>query len=193
MVYMEIAALSTVGASLWTRRYRVAMRWERLFSDLEEHWGAVERAALDAEIAERARDERAAVTLGSRLAAAGDAPVGLVLRDGSRVSGRIADAAGSWVLLDAGAEEVLVPLAAVAAVESLGHRAVELGAVAVRIRMTTVLRSLAEARVDVVVVTDAALWPGVIAAVGADHIDLVSDGRTRAVLLDAILAVRSRP
>jgi len=169
------------------------MRWELLFADLEGRLEAAERATLDAEIAERTHDERAAVSLAARLAGARGAEVALVLRGGRRVVGTVADAAGSWVLLRDGATEVVVPLAAVAAAEALPHRAAALGVVEGRLRVTTALRELAEAGGEVLVETDGGAWAGVVAAVGSDHLDLDGPGGRRAIALASLLAVRSRP
>ncbi len=167
------------------------MRWELLFADLEGSLIAAERAELDSEIASRTRDERAAVDIASRLAQAAGSDITLVLRGGARVTGRVADAAGSWVLLATTAGDALVPLAGIAAVEGLGHRAATLGAVERRLRITTMLRGLAEARARVVVETDGGAWSGVIAAVGSDHLDLEGPGGTRAIRIDGLLQVRS--
>lgn len=173
-------------------RYRGAMRWEMLFADLEARLAAAERSEVDAEIAERARDERAAVDLAARLAAARGAAVTLVLRGGSRVTGTVADAAGTWVLLEASASDALVPLAAVVAAEGLGHRAAPLGAVERRIGITSALRGLAQARAHVAVETEGGQWQGRIVAVAADHLDLDGFGGPRAVRLAALLVVRAR-
>jgi len=47
--------------------YAGAMRWDALFADMEAQLAASERLDLDAEIAERARVDAAAVELADRL------------------------------------------------------------------------------------------------------------------------------
>ncbi|WP_062291562.1 hypothetical protein [Demequina phytophila] len=168
------------------------MRWELLFADLESRLEVAERVDLDVEIEERTRDERAAVTLAGRLAAHRGGPVRLVLRGGSEVRGAVADVAGSWVLLDVGDGQALVPLAAVAAADGLGHAATVLGEVRLRLTVAAALRELAEAGLAVAVETDGGRWRGIIGAVGADHLDLVTDAGSVAIASAALLAVRAR-
>ena len=165
------------------------MRWEMLFADLEARLEAAQRADLEAEIADRARSERADVTLGARVVGMRGAVLTVVLRGGRRVSGTVADAAATWLLLASGGGEVLVPASAIAAIEGLGHGAASLSAVERRLGMGSVLRELADARADVVVDTDAGAWRGRILAVGADHLDLDGPGGVRAIPLAAVLAV----
>ncbi|WP_062297627.1 hypothetical protein [Demequina maris] len=167
------------------------MRWELLFADLESRLDVAERAEVDAEIAERTRDERAAVALAGRLAAQAGARVRLVLRGGARATGIVADVAGAWVLLDAADGQVVVPLAAIAAVEGLGHGAAPLTEVRRRLSLASALREVADAGLPVAVESDGGTWRGTIASVGADHLDLVSEGTMRTVPLGAVLAVRA--
>ncbi|WP_062386506.1 hypothetical protein [Demequina iriomotensis] len=166
------------------------MRWDLLFADLEAALDATERGDVEAEIAERARDERAQVALAGRALAHVGGDVRIVLADGSVVAGALADAAGSWWLLDCAGGQVLVPCAAIAGIDGLGHAATAVGEVRRRMGLGVVLRELAESGGRVAVDTAAGRWEGVIAAVGADHLDLMAR-TTRAVPLAAILAVRS--
>ncbi|WP_062302729.1 hypothetical protein [Demequina subtropica] len=167
------------------------MRWDRLFADLEASLDGAGRAGWDEEIAERERDERARIALAGRLLAGSGAAVRLVLSDGATVAGTVADAAGSWVLLDAPRGQVLVPLAAIAMIEGVGNAVATLTEVRRRMGVGTVLRELAESGGPVVVETLAGRWAGRIAAVGADHLDLVGDGSALTVPLASLLAVRS--
>lgn len=169
------------------------MRWELLFADLEARLTAAERAELDAEIDERARDERADVALAGRLLAAKGRRIVLVVRGGTRVAGTLVDGAGTWALVESVTGEALVPLAAVTSIEGLPRVAAAVGAVDARLRMSTVLRELAEARVPVIVEADGGHWRGVIVAVGADHLDLAVPGGERALPLAALLVVRAAP
>ncbi|WP_296666184.1 hypothetical protein [Demequina sp.] len=168
------------------------MRWELLFADLEARVDAAERADLDVEIAERTRDERAGIELAGRLVHARGESVTVTVRGGARVSGSIADAAGTWVLLATAGGDALVPLVAVAAIEGIGHRASPLTHVETRLPVSSVLRELAETRAAVLVETDGGAWQGRIAAVGSDHLDLDGPGGLRAIPLRAVLVVRAR-
>ena len=98
------------------------MRWEGLFADLEGQLAAEQRRERDDEVAERTRRERALVTLPARLAAAVGAPVRISLVGGRQVDGDLEDLGEDWVLVrtTADAHEVLVPLAAVVTLRSLG-------------------------------------------------------------------------
>ncbi|WP_062528745.1 hypothetical protein [Demequina rhizosphaerae] len=167
------------------------MRWELLFADLESRLEAEERAEVEAEIAERTRDERAAVTLAGRLAAHAGGRVALVLRGGGRVAGAVADLAGAWVLLDTAEGQAVVPLTAVAALDGLGHGSAPLTEVRRRLTLASALRELADSGLPVAVETDGGTWRGVIRAVGADHLDLDAGGVARTVPLGALLAVRA--
>ena len=149
------------------------MRWEDLFADLESQREAEQRRELDAEVADRTRRERATVSLGDRLAAAGAGPVSVTRRDGSRLSGRVADVGDGWCLLgEAGRAPCLVPISAVASVTGLAARAVE-GSVGRRFGLGYALRAVSRDRA-VVRLTDAtgATCTGTIDAVGSDHLEL---------------------
>ncbi|WP_062516021.1 hypothetical protein [Demequina gelatinilytica] len=166
------------------------MRWDRLFADLEASLDGVDRRGWDAEIAERERDERARVGLASRLLAREGASVRAVLVDGATVAGTVADAAGAWVLLEDPRGQVLVPLDAIAMIEGVGTAVAHLTEVRRRMGVGTVLRELAATGDPVAVDTSAGRWAGRIAAVGADHLDLVADRTVRTVPLASLLAVR---
>jgi len=151
------------------------MRWEGLFADLEGQLAAEQRRERDDEVAERTRRERALVTLSARLAASVGAPVRIGLTGGHRVQGNLEDLGQDWVLVRAGADghEVLVPLAAVVTLHSLGaHTAAARSAR--RFSLGYALRALSRDRATVVValVGDGPRLLGTIDAVGADHLDL---------------------
>lgn len=168
------------------------MRWERLFADLEARMSAGEREDLAAEVAERVAAERATVELAARVLAHRGDVLTLRLRGGRTVSGALADGAAGWFLLVDGPRQLLVPAGAVAVVEGLSGPAAVLSEVERRLRITSVLRELAEAGSRVMVDTGDARWTGTVAAVGADHLDLRGDeGRVRAVALDAVVLVES--
>lgn len=182
------------------------MRWEGLFADLEGQLAAEERRERDDEVAERTRRERALVTLSSRLAAALDGPVSLGLVGGRSVDGHLGDLGEDWVLVRAASDghEVLVPLAGVATLRSLGWRSAP-ERTARRFGLGYALRALARNRATVAVALVGTATPllGTIDAVGADHLDLAEhlDGVPRrrenvramtTVPFGALVAVESR-
>jgi hypothetical protein len=151
------------------------MRWEGLFADLEGQLAAERRRERDDEVAERTRRERALVTLPGRLAAAVGAPVRISLSGGRQVEGDLQDLGEDWVLVRtaADAHEVLVPLAAVVALRSLGSQSAPARS-ARRFGLGYALRALSRDRATVVVSVqgDGPRLLGTIDAVGADHLDL---------------------
>jgi hypothetical protein len=160
------------------------MRWEGLFADLEGQLAAEQRRERDDEVAERTRRERALVTLPARLAAAVGAPVRISLSGGHQVDGDLQDLGEDWVLVrtDPDAHEVLVPLAAVVTLRSLGSQSAP-ARTARRFGLGYALRALSRDRATVVVSVhgDGPRLLGTIDAVGADHLDLAEhlDGLPR--------------
>lgn len=169
---------TTVG-SLRANRGRDGknVRWDELFGDLSAQWEAEERRELDAEVADRTRRERAAIGLYERLAAAGDAPVGLTLATGTRLTGRVVDVGDGWVLLGGTAggralAPALAPFTAVAAVTGLAGRAAG-SAAGRRFGLGYALRGLSRDRA-VVALQDltGTVVTGTVDAVGRDHLEL---------------------
>jgi hypothetical protein len=149
------------------------MRWDDLFGDLAAQWEAEERRELDAEVADRTRRERGAVGLYERLAAAGPAVVGLTLRTGVVLMGRVADVGDGWVLVGVpGGAVSLVPFGGLTAVTGLSARAAgePMGR---RFGLGYALRGLSRDRC-VLTVMDVAggQATGTIDAVGRDVIEL---------------------
>lgn len=179
------------------------MRWDALFADLEAQLDAEQAADLGAEVAERTRAEQGTVWLADRVRAHTGQPLRLLLRDGSRVEGRCADAAPEWVVLDDGPAQVLVPWAAVVSVGGLSRVASPpAGQVLARLGLRHALRALARDRAGVRLRLEAGELTGTIDRVGADHLDLaehpVGQARrsgevrgVRAVRTAAVLSVRS--
>jgi hypothetical protein len=151
------------------------MRWEGLFADLEGQLAAEQRRERDDEVAERTRRERALVTLASRLAAGIGARVVIGLVDGQQVEGVLGDLGDDWVLVQVGADahEVLVPLAGVLTLRSLGLQSASARA-ARRFGLGYALRALSRDRATVAIslVGDGLRLFGTIDSVGADHLDL---------------------
>ncbi|MFC3687801.1 hypothetical protein [Aquipuribacter hungaricus] len=177
------------------------MRWDALFADLEAQLEGEQRAALDAEVAERVRIERQQVTLVDRLRA--HVGTALVLDTGRlSVRGTVREVGADFVLLDdEGGGYAVVPVAALEGVVGLGRAvAPPPGAVLRRLRLTAALRGLVRDRAEVQVLTAGTELRGVPAAVGADHLDLVllsagerdASAGPRTVPLAALRLVRSR-
>ncbi|MBM6404392.1 hypothetical protein JQN72_09085 [Phycicoccus sp. CSK15P-2] len=148
------------------------MRWEGLFADLEGQMAAEERRDLDSEVAERTRRERALVELPARFAAGLGRRTGVVLAGGRGIEGELRDVGDGWLLLGAGHREVLVPLAAVAAVTGLPPSS-EKARTARRFGLGYALRALARDRATVwVELSGGPPVVGTIDVVGADHLVL---------------------
>ncbi|MDN4478287.1 hypothetical protein QQX10_13010 [Demequina sp. SYSU T00039] len=169
------------------------MRWERLFDDLEARLAAEQRAELAAEVAERVVAERSAVAMSARLAAHRGGELVLVLEGGLRIRGTLRSVAADGVLLDMDGGEALIPEHAIVVAESLARRVAARGVVESRLRLTSMLRSLAEQRARVVVETGAGTAAGALVGVGADHVDLEGDGPVRTVALAAVRILRAAP
>ena len=149
------------------------MRWEELFEDLEAVLAEQDRAAFDAEVADRERAERATLGLADRLRGQGGRGVRLRLLDGDQVEGYVGEVGEQWLTLD-GAGALLVPLAAVGTVGGLGRSAAPDDAGLVRrLPLTVVLRGLSRDRATVRLrLLGGVTLDGTIDRVGADHLDL---------------------
>ncbi len=151
------------------------MRWERLFSDLEAQAEALQRAEVEAEVADRTRHEFARIHLVDRLRAQVGTGVHLRVVGGGILRGELLQVGADWLLVDAATESV-VRLDAVAAVYDLPSTSVHpdaVGVVAGRLRLTSVLRGLARDRCAVRVgLTDGTTTTGTPDRVGADAVDL---------------------
>lgn len=153
--------------------YGEAMRWEAFFDDLEGQAQARERAAWEAEVGDRVRAERLAVPLADRVRAA-RRPLGVRLLDGTATGGTVTDVGRDWFLLDPGAAGVLVPMASVAGLTGLSHDVDPGdGVVGRRLGLASVLRGLAQRRVEVsLALAGGPPLHGTLDAVFADHVDL---------------------
>ena len=165
----ESAGVREAGAPVL---YGGRMRWDDLFADLagqlETGLGA-EQAGL---VAELTRAERAGIALADRFRAH-RGPLRLVLANGENLSGDVIDAGQDWVLLTEPPREHLVPLAAVVSASGLGERvAPDEGSALGRLGMRTALRALARDRQVVRVAAGTTEVIGLVAAVGADHLDV---------------------
>lgn len=177
------------------------MRWTHLFADLSAQLDADARAARDADVADLARAFAGSSTLVDRLRSAEGGEVTLHLCAGDPVTGRVAEVAREWVLLDVAGSEAVVPLHAVDHVLGLGPGAAgPVDGAASRLTLGHVLRGLARDRAVVRVRTRHATHVGRVERVGADHLDLVAapawgergqadDGRRAVVPMGAVVLV----
>jgi hypothetical protein len=162
------------GRGRAVRRYRDAVRWESLFSDLEAQAEADDRATFEADVGDLVRAERGAVRLRDRLRAHVGCDLAMHLVDGGTVHGALLDVGADWVLARGVSGDVLIPAASLAGVSGLSRSALgDDGRPARGLRLSTVLRGLAADRAPVAIrlVGDLAIG-GTIDRVGADHIDL---------------------
>ena len=153
-----------------------AMRWDRLFDDLQAQMDGDGQRERDLEVSDRTRRERAQVGLHERLIAHQGLRVELRLVAGVLVTGKVADVGSDWVLVhDAGDRGSLVPFPAIVAITGLGPRAAASSgaATAKRFALGYALRGLSRDR-SVVSLADIAgsVATGTIDAVGADALDL---------------------
>lgn len=171
------------------------MRWDALFADLEAAAEGVERLEYEAEVVEQARAEYAAVHLADRLRAHLGRSIICHLVDGARLEGIVGEIGPQWVLLQVAHGQVLVPVAALAAVEGLTGAATppdgELGR---RIGLGVVLRGLAVRRVPVrLALSGGGLVAGTVDRVGADHLELAVHAPEVPRRSAAVIAVRLVP
>lgn len=171
--------------------YGVPMQWEDLIADLEAQMDSAQEGDWRAEVAERTRGERASILLAERVAAGRGAGVRVTLRGGARVGGTVVDSGSDWMLLGEQSRRRLVPLAAAAVIEGLPQRTHALSRVEERLSLASTLRALARDRARVRISAGVDLT-GVIAAVGADHVDLATEARQEVTVpLTAIVEVCS--
>lgn len=157
------------------------MRWDSLFSDFEGQWDAARTDEWRAEVAERTRGERAAIELSARLMGLRGRQVRVTLISGDHVAGTVSDCAHTWLLLAGeGARQHLIPAHSLAVVRGVDAIAQSLTEVDRKLGFTHALRALSRDRVRVTVRTVGAEIHGVIAAVHADHLDVVESSHGRA-------------
>lgn len=176
------------------------MSWEHelfaLFDDLESQAAAAWESDREAELADRARTEYAAVTLASRLMASLGDQLSIDLPHVGRVEGRLDRVGEGWVLLTGQGQDWLVPLRWVVAVRGTRGRSVPDVAWSPvdRLGLRAALRRLSDAAARCVVhLVDGTRHETFVERVGADFLE-ARDGSGRQVLVsyDALVAVQSR-
>ncbi|QWW20312.1 hypothetical protein I6B53_04270 [Schaalia sp. 19OD2882] len=170
------------------------MDLEMMFADLSSRFDAQRREEREGEIVDLADSERTRITLDMRIRAMRGAVLSLSLRGGGRLIGRVVDAARTWVLLDEGTGQSLIPMRAVVVAEPLRGVAGGDGAVSTGLTIGHALRELADMRARLRVDHDAGSHVGRIVAVYRDHLDLEVDrggvdGDTRDVGERTVVAV----
>ncbi len=154
------------------------MRWDALFDDMEAQLAASERLELDAEIADRARAETAAVELADRLRGSLGRRIGVYLASGSAFEGTLSHAGSESLVLAEPGHQLLIPYAAAVRYLGLSRLAVtEPSRVRQRLGLTSALRALARDRAGLAVLVSRgsageSTLHGVIDRVGRDHLDL---------------------
>jgi len=152
-------------------------RWERLFADLEAAAEADDRTELAAEVSERTRGEVGRLRFADRLRTAIGHQVGVVLPAEQSLTGVVREVGPDWFLLvEPPAREVLVSLAAVAAVRGLGamssHPGSE-GRVAAKLDLRYAVRRLARDRAPLAATLQGgSVLVGTFDRVGADFVEL---------------------
>lgn len=131
------------------------MRWDHLFADLAARFDEIADEEMRSELVARRRAAIGAITTVQRCLGSTGNTVRVRTIAGSVLSGTLTAVGPDWLLLElAVAGELLLPLAAVTAVEGLGRRTgVALSPVDQRCDLRLALRGLARDRASVLVTT----------------------------------------
>lgn len=175
------------------------MTWEEelfgFLDDLEQQAEAAYDAERAPELVDRSRAEYQRVQLASRLMASVDREVTVHVTGVGAVTGSLARVGVGWCLVGGAAQEWVVRLDAVAAVEGASERSVPEVAWSplTRLPIGSALRRLAEAGERCVVHhLDGRRYDGTLARVGQDFVEVVEAGRLFLVSFTALAAVQSR-
>lgn len=184
------------------------MRWDALFTDLENQFAEADRLALDAEVNERARAEMVGVELADRLRAVVGCRLTVHLAAGESLTGTLSHAGGEALVLDEEQHQLLIPYTAAVRIVGLSRLSrAEPSSVRRGIGLASALRGMARDRAELSVLTGNAggvvRLAGVIDRVGRDYIDLavLTPGEVRrshhvnqiaTIPFAALAAVRSR-
>ena len=178
------------------------MRWDDrladLFDDLEQQADGLALAHRDAEVAELARAEYAQVELVARLHGSLGRRLRVRVSGVGSLDGVLSRVGSGWCLLDSGAQEWLVRLAAAGSVRGLTERgaAAPTRPATARLGLASALRTVAEARLEAVLHRlDGSESRGLLGRVGADFVDVRTAeeprGEVETVPFEAIAAVRT--
>lgn len=155
----------------------LAVRWDRLFDDIETQLDADEQAELRGEVDERTRLEVARIGLFDRLRQATGRPVELTVAGLGRVEGVLDRVGPDWLVVEpAPMTSMLVTGAGLLAVGALPLAAMAAdatGRIDARIDVRHVLRALARDRAALTIgLADGSTRTGTVDRVGADFVDL---------------------
>jgi len=150
-----------------------AMRWERLFDDLEAQLASEDAHELESEIADRTRRERALIDLHARLLANVGAPATWWV-GAEALAARVLDVGPDWVLVEpTPVRPVLLRLGAVRSVAGLRRGAQHPSVVARRFTLALALGAVSRDRAPVELRdVDGKVIVGTIDVVGADHLEI---------------------
>ncbi len=170
------SASEGLGSVLEGAAYSDAMRFDRMFEDLEARFAHHEDEEMRAVSEELGRAERAQVTLADRLRGAGDAPLTLHLGADLRLIGQVDELGPDWLLLQgtrSAPERAIIPLNSISLVLGLPVRArPETESVLSPRSLGSLLREVARDRSIVRMHTAAGMMTGRLSTVGADALDL---------------------
>jgi hypothetical protein len=176
------------------------MDWdERLFAfldDLEQQAQTLYAVDRASELADRSRSEYAGVTLVTRLMASMGREVTLDLTGVGQVGGRLQRVGPDWCLVHGAAQDWMVRLPAVTAVEGASERSVpEVAWSPVsRLGLGSALRRLADTGTECRLhAMDGSVRDARLVRVGSDFVEaVIGEGRVVLVARDALAAVQSR-
>jgi hypothetical protein len=167
-----------------------------LLDDLEHQAEALYAADRAGELADRSRSEYTAVSLASRLMASIGEDLAFDVLGAGRVTGVLQRVGTDWCLVHGSAQDWLVRLPAVLAVEGVSERSlpeVAWSPVA-RLGLGSALRRLADADEHCLLhAVDGSSRDVAIGRVGRDFVEAVmGEGRSVLLTLDGVAAVQSR-
>ena len=167
-----------------------------LLDDLEQQAEALYAADRAGELADRSRAEYAAVTLASRLMASIGQELLVEVSGPGQVAGVLQRVGADWCLVHGPAQDWLVRLAAVVAVEGASERSLPEVAWSplARLGLGSALRRLADAGERCLLhAVDGGSREVVLTRVGRDFVEAsMGEGRTVLLPLDRLAAVQSR-
>jgi hypothetical protein len=177
---------------------RDAVRWQRLFADLEAQAEELDARDFEGEVAERTRIEVGKIRVVDRLRGALGHPVQVCCLGAGLVHGRLAEVGAGWLLLsETPGREALVALDAVTSLVGLGALSAapgKEGKVASRLDLRHALRGIVRERASLqVVLTDGTRFEGTFDRVGADFVELAEHPHEEPRRPAAVQRVRTMP